>query len=146
MSQKSDREAFRNLLVDLFAIRTAENLGELKLLSRTALAKFREIAAPKADEVLRNYEKGLMVEEISAGIVEKLSADLRARTRLGKLIEIALNVSLLVMGALIGLSQFIFDPATNKSQITAVYFALLIIVALQLAGNLYLRYFDNSRS
>jgi hypothetical protein len=143
MSQKSDREAFRNLLVDLFAIRTAEGLGELKLLSRTALTKFRDIAGPKADEVLRNYEKGLMVEEISAGVIEKLSTDLRARTRLGKLIEIALNVSLLVMGALIGLSQFIFDPVANKSQITAVYFALLIIVASQLAGNLYLRYFDN---
>lgn len=139
----SDREVFRNLLVDYFAILTASGLGEVKLLSKSAAAKYKEIAGPKADDVLRSYERNLYVSAISDAVITRVGEALRSRTRIGRLIEVGLNISLLVMAALIGLSQFIFDPEKNKTQISAVYFALLVIVALQLFGNLYLRYFDH---
>ena len=61
------------------------------------------------------------------------------------MIEVGINASAVIVGSLIGLSQFIFDPVTNAKQITAVYYALMLIVIVQLFGNLYLKYFDKRR-
>jgi hypothetical protein len=145
MSGPSDREAFRSLLADLLAIKTAEELGEVQLPAPDRLAKYREVALPRADDVIRNYERTTMVEEVRREIITQLRDDLAPRVRAARLIEIGINVSALIIGALIGLSQFIFDPATNARQITAVYYALIIVVALQFVGNLVLRYFGDKR-
>ena len=145
MSPPSDRESFRNLLIDLLAIRTADTLDDINLPSEQVLDKYRELAAPQADEILRKYEHFLLVSQLSSDVIEKLRDDLVPRSRASRLIEVGINVSAVVIGALIGLSQFIFDPVNNVKQITAVYYALMFIVIVQLIGNLYLRYFDSRR-
>ena len=145
MLPPSDREAFRNLLIDLLAIRTAERLDNIELPSEKVLAKYRKLATPQADEILRRYEQSLLVNQISSDVIEKLRDDLVPRSRTSKLIEVGINASAVIVGSLIGLSQFIFDPVTNAKQITAVYYALMLIVIVQLFGNLYLKYFDKRR-
>jgi hypothetical protein len=127
------------------AIRTADTLDDINLPSEQVLDKYRELAAPQADEILRKYEHFLLVSQLSSDVIEKLRDDLVPRSRASRLIEVGINVSAVVIGALIGLSQFIFDPVNNVKQITAVYYALMFIVIVQLIGNLYLRYFDSRR-
>lgn len=145
MPNQSEREAFRSLLIDLLAIRTAEQLGDVELPDQNMLNKYREIAVPRADEVLRKYEQALAVSELKQAIIDELRGDLVARSRAAKLIEVGINVSAVIVGALIGLSQFIFDPAKNTKEIAAVYFALMLVAILQLIGNLYLKFFDKKR-
>ena len=145
MPETSDREAFRKLLVDYWAIRVAAQLDHIKIPTDDELAKYREIAAPRADEVLRKYEQSLEVDSITIAVVEKLRDELVPRSRAARLIEVAINLSAVLIGALIGLSQFIFDPVKNAREIGAVYYALLLVVVIQLAGNLYLKYFDRRR-
>ena len=145
MPEPSEREAFRNLLIDYWAIRTAETLNVVALPDAETLNKYREIAAAKADQVLHNYERDLQVDKLADSVIERLRDDLVPRSRAARLIEVAINLAAIVMGGLIGLSQFIFDPAANAKQIAAVYYILMFIVALQLIGNLYLKYFDKKR-
>lgn len=145
MAELSEREAFRALLIDYWAIRTAEKLDALSLPDAETLAKYHELAAPKADAVLRAYEQSLQVDTLGAAVVEKLRDELVPRSRAARLIEVGINVSAVVIGGLIGLAQFIFDPAKNAREISAVYFALMGIVIVQFLANLYLKYFDSRR-
>lgn len=145
MPEPSEREAFRNLLIDYWAIRAAETLGDVALPDAEMLEKYREIAAAQADKVLQSYERELQVDKLADSVIERLRDDLVPRSRAARLIEVAINVSALVIGGLIGLSQFIFDPVANAKQISAVYYALMFIVILQLLGNLYLKFFDRKR-
>lgn len=145
MPEPSEREAFRNLLIDYWAIRTAEKLGDVSLPDAEMLEKYREIATAQADKVLQSYERELQVDKLTESVIERLRDDLVPRSRVARLIEVAINVSALVIGGLIGLSQFIFDPQANAKQISAVYYALMLIVILQLIGNLYLKFFDKKR-
>lgn len=145
MPEPSEREAFRNLLIDYWAIRTAEKLGDVSLPDAEMLEKYREIATAQADKVLQSYERELQVDKLTDSVIERLRDDLVPRSRAARLIEVAINVSALVIGSLIGLSQFIFDPQANAKQIAAVYYALMLIVVLQLIGNLYLKFFDKKR-
>lgn len=145
MPEPSDRESFRNLLIDLLAIRTADRLDNIQLPPNVILDKYRDLAAPQADEILRKYEQSLLVSQLSSDVIEKLRDDLVPRSRVSRLIEVGMNASAILIGSLIGASQFIFDPVTNAKQIAAVYYILMVIVVIQLFGNLYLKYFDRKR-
>lgn len=142
MAAKSDKEAFRDLLVELFVIQTAQELDNIQLPPPLILEKYRNLVTPKAELILQKYEQGLYVGDLCRAVIEDLKEDLIRRSRVAGLIEIALNVSALIISGLIALSQFIFDPVENRDQISVIYYTLLAVVALQLVGNLYLRYFD----
>jgi hypothetical protein len=138
----SDRETFRSLLIDLLAIRTAQELDELPTPKPETLAKFRSVAAPRADEVLRRYELGLYASEISSAVVSQVGTSLKRRVRFGKSMEIGFAVSLFVEGALIGASAFILDPTHNAQVIKDAYYALLAVVVVQFGISLYFLIFD----
>lgn len=144
MTNKSDREIFRDLLIDHFAIKTAEELEQFSLPPVAQLDTYRRIAAPRADEVLRNFEKSMIVEAVRSSVISELKGDLTLRSRVARIVEVGLNISALIIGLLVTMSQYIFDPVKNKTEIATVYFVLLGVVVLQLIANLYLRYFDKA--
>lgn len=145
MSDNIDQDAFRTLLIELLAYKTAHELGELQLLPDDRLDAFKRVATPRADEIIRAYEKRILIREVRQIILSEVKQELLQRSRVAKIIEIAINVSALVTGGLIGLSQFIFDPVQNQKQITAVYCILLAVVGVQFLGNLYLKYIDERK-
>lgn len=98
MPEPSEREAFRNLLIDYWAIRTAEKLGDVSLPDAEMLEKYREIATAQADKVLQSYERELQVDKLTDSVIERLRDDLVPRSRAARLIEVAINVSALVIG------------------------------------------------
>ena len=145
MPRPSDREAFRKLLVEYFAIKTSEELGGLTFPPESELEKLRNVAAPRADEILRKYESDLAINKITTAVVDQLRGNLIARSRVAHIIEIAINVSSLIVGLLIGAWLIFAEPEKNPVQTTFVLWAVLAIAGLQLFGNLFLRYFDKNR-
>lgn len=145
MTPPSDREAFRNLLVEFFAIKTSEELDGLELPSEQQLRKLRSVAAPRADEILRKYERSIVASEVTEAVIGQLRDKLIARSRVANIIEVAINGSLLLLGILVGAWQIFSDPSSNPAQTRIVLGAVFVIVAVQFFGNLYLRYFDRSR-
>ena len=103
------------------------------------------VAAPRADEILRKYESDLSINKITTAVVDQLRGNLIARSRVAHIIEIAINVSSLIVGLLIGAWLIFAEPEKNPVQTTFVLWAVLAIAGLQLFGNLFLRYFDKNR-
>ncbi|WP_225009544.1 hypothetical protein [Novosphingobium percolationis] len=145
MTLESERSSLRDLIGDALALRAGEELGQFQLPSEAERAKFRSVTSDSAEKVLGNYERALAVDVLAAAVIDRLRDDISRRSRVSGIIEIAINISAVLLGLLGGAIGVFLDPNNNASSIKIIALAIAGIAIIQFIGNWYLKQFDHNR-
>lgn len=111
---ESKREEFRNLLRDHFAERLARRLDPDAYPQPEIDRKYYEESALKADEVLRTFERSLVISAVVDGVVQNLGKTLKVRARLRKTVEVVLVLAPFVSGAILGALATLTSPRRTQ--------------------------------
>lgn len=145
MTSETEKEALQDLIAESLALRAAAHLDRFDFPPESEMAKFREITAEKAEGALSKYERSLAVDTLAAEVIEKLRDDLARRSRVSGIIEVAINISAILLGLMGGAVAVFLDPATNANSVKIIAIAIASIATLQFIGNAYLKYLDHNR-
>lgn len=145
MTSETAKGALQELIAESLSLRAAAQLQMFEFPPAEEMANFRKITADTAEGVLSKYERSLAVESLSAAIIENLRGDLARRSRVSGIIEVAINISALLLGLMGGAVAVFLDPAANANSVRVIAIAIAMIATLQFIGNWYLKHFDHNR-